>query len=302
MLDDQKIDQYLNHIGFPRDEHPGDPLQLLVELQQRQLERVPFENLSLHYSTKKLLSLDLDDLFQKIVVRGRGGYCLENNNFFGAVLRCLGFDPMYAAGRVKQRTTGKAGWIGWSHLIVLVKIDNVRYLVDVGHGSACPTRPIPLGGGIVAGIGSQQLKVEFTQLPQHSDPTQRLWVYPHRSYQDSSWIEAYCFTEMEYFSSDLDSMNLYPMTSPKSLFTQNVLAQRFLMDEEKQELIGFVAMYGNRIKTSIRGEEKIIQTFRNEEERTDAIDHWFRIQLGTDEREAIKGHITTKHPGAPMSG
>ncbi|KAK7416782.1 hypothetical protein QQX98_004975 [Neonectria punicea] len=292
MLNEEQIDQYLNHIGFPRDEHPKDPLELLAELQQRQIERVPFENLSLLYSTKRLLSLDLNELFQKIVVRGRGGYCLENNNFFGAVLRCLGSDSIYAAGRVKQPTTGKAGWIGWSHLVNLVKIDNIRYLVDVGHGSACPTRPVPLGGVVVARIASQQFKAEFTQLPQHSDPAQRLWVYSHRNCQDLQWVEAYCFTETEYFSTDFDSMNLYPMTSPRSFVTQNVLAQRFLMDDGGKHLAGFVALYGNRIKRSLWGKEEVLRTFRNEDERIEAVNRWFRIRLGTDEKEAIKGHVS----------
>lgn len=163
--------------------------------------------------------------------------------------------------------------------------------MDVGHGAACPIRPIPLGGGVVAGIASQQFKAEFTQLPQHSDPNQRLWVYSYRNCQDSPWVEAYCFTETEYFSTDFDSMNLYPMTSPKSFFTQNVLAQRFLMDEERQQLIGFVALYGKRIKKSIRGNEQVVQMFRNEEERIAAIGRWFRIRLNTDEMEAIKGHV-----------
>ncbi|KAH8655913.1 hypothetical protein BGZ61DRAFT_594530 [Ilyonectria robusta] len=294
MYNKEQIDRYLDHIGFPRDVHPKDPLELLAELQKRQLERVPFENLSLHYSVQKVLSLDLNDLFEKVVVRGRGGYCMENNNFFGAVLRSLGFDSMYAAGRVSRPTTdGKNGaWIGWSHLVNLVKIDNLRYLVDVGHGTPCPTYPILLGGGIVDGIIPQQFKVDFTQLPQHSDPSQRLWVYSHRSCQDSPWVEAYCFTETEYFDTDFETMNLYPMTSPKSFFTQHVVAHRFLVDEETKELIGFVALFGNRIKKNIRGKETVMRTFQDEEERIETIDRWFRIRLSTDERQAIKGYTS----------
>ncbi|KAH7140079.1 hypothetical protein B0J13DRAFT_557117 [Dactylonectria estremocensis] len=293
MYTTQQVDQYLNYIGLPREQHPEDALQLLAELQKRQLERVPFENLSLHYSTQKVLSLEPNDLFQKIVVRGRGGYCLENNNFFGAILRSLGFDSMYAAGRVRRPATDdkQGAWIGWSHLVNLVKIDNLRYLVDVGHGTSCPTQPILLGGGVVDGIIPQQYKVDFTQLPQHSDPSQRLWVYSHRISQESPWVEAYCFTETEYFETDFDTMNLYPMTSPKSFFTQNVLAQRFLMDAKTKELIGFVALFGNRIKRSIRGTEIVLGTFSDEEERVRTIDQWFRIRLSEEEQLAIGGHI-----------
>lgn len=179
-----------------------------------------------------------------------------------------------------------------SHLVNLVKIDNLRYLVDVGHGTPCPTYPILLGGGIVDGIIPQQFKIDFTQLPQHSDPSQRLWVYSHRNCQDSPWVEAYCFTETEYFDTDFEAMNLYPMTSPKSFFTQHVVAHRFLVDEETKELIGFVALFGNRIKKNIRGKETVMRTFQDEEERIETIDRWFRIRLSTDERQAIKGYTS----------
>ncbi|KAH6877193.1 hypothetical protein B0T10DRAFT_520734 [Thelonectria olida] len=295
MLSQNQIDQYLNHIGFPQHLHPDDPLQLLAELQKRQLEIVPFENFALHYSRTKVLSLDLDDLFKKVVVRGRGGYCMENNNFFGAVLRGLGFESTYVVGRVK--CPGKKGaWLGWSHLVNLVKINNVRYLVDVGHGSACPTRPVMLGGGVTEGIAPQQLKLEFTKLPQHSDASQRVWVYSHRRDKGDAWNEGYCFTETECFPSDFETFNLYPMTSPNSIFTQAVLAQRFLMSEKSDELIGSVALYGNRIKMSVRGNEQVIQTFQTEQERIEAIARWFGIRLSIEEQEAIKGHVGELKP------
>ena len=81
----------------------------LKELQKRHLARVPFESLSLHYSKHRLLSLNQQDLFQKIVIRGMGGYCMENNAFFGAMLRSLGFTVFNASGRVSDATAGRPG-------------------------------------------------------------------------------------------------------------------------------------------------------------------------------------------------
>jgi arylamine N-acetyltransferase len=76
---------------------------------------VPFENLSLHYSQTHLLSLDPEDLFVKIVDRKRGGYCMENNAFFGAVLRSLGYDLINAGARIADAVVGKTGdgFEGW---------------------------------------------------------------------------------------------------------------------------------------------------------------------------------------------
>jgi arylamine N-acetyltransferase len=115
MYSEEQLDQYFNHINFPRQNHPHGRLELLTELQQRHLGTVPFESLSLHYSTTRLLSLDLDDLFHKIVARGMGGYCMEVNAFFGNVLRSLGFELISTAARVSNATAGilDGGFMGW---------------------------------------------------------------------------------------------------------------------------------------------------------------------------------------------
>ncbi|SRR5690348_13551406 len=103
-----QLDRYLNHIGYAA--QPGDvSLLWLAQLQKRQLARVPFESVTLHYSKFRLLSLDPEDLFTKIVERGRGGYCMELNTFFGTVLRSLGFRVFSAGARVKAEH-GYGGW------------------------------------------------------------------------------------------------------------------------------------------------------------------------------------------------
>ncbi|KAF5010513.1 hypothetical protein FDECE_3330 [Fusarium decemcellulare] len=295
MYSDAQIDQYLSHIGFPFKEHPADPLQLLTELQMRQLERVPFENLSLHYSTKKRLSLDPNDVFCKIVTRSRGGYCLENNNFFGQILRCLGFDCIYAAARVKKpaSSTQDASWLGWSHLAILVTIDEHKYLVDVGHGSPCPTRPIPLvPNTVVAGIYRQQLRLEYKSLAEHTDKGQRVWVYSHREHDEAAWIEAYCFTDLECLPTDFETMNHFPMTSPKSIFTHNIIAQRFLMDDDEKELNGSVTLFRNRVKINVARVGTTEEILASESDRVAAIERWFRIRLEPKERTAIEGSQT----------
>lgn len=79
-------------------------------LQLRHMARVPFESLTLHYSKHHRLSLDLEDLFEKIVGKGRGGYCMEVNAFFGAVLRSLGYTLINVGGRVKAGDGEYKGW------------------------------------------------------------------------------------------------------------------------------------------------------------------------------------------------
>lgn len=107
----EQIKAYLSYISFPVTKYKTitaesarieDDLDYLSALQKYQLSHVPFENLLLHYSKERLISLDQDDLFEKIVAsrNGRGGYCMQNNTFFGTVLQTLGFEVIPTGARV----------------------------------------------------------------------------------------------------------------------------------------------------------------------------------------------------------
>lgn len=71
---------------------------------------------------------------------GRGGYCMENNCFFGTILRSIGFDVYSVGARVKSPD----GYGGWSHMVNLVTIHPRIYHVDIGFGGGGPTHPLPL--------------------------------------------------------------------------------------------------------------------------------------------------------------
>ena len=90
-------------------------LEFLRILQIHQLSKVPFENLSIHYSAHHTVSLDADTLYEKIVgnARGRGGYCMENNCFFGTILRTLGFKVYSAGARVFESDEGGGTYTPW---------------------------------------------------------------------------------------------------------------------------------------------------------------------------------------------
>jgi arylamine N-acetyltransferase len=105
----QQIDAYLSRISLPTSKYKKstpkwpsteDGLAYLSQLQKYHLTEVPFENLSLHYSKRPTVSLDIDDLFEKIVKRHRGGYCMENNSLFGTLLQSLGFEVVPTGARV----------------------------------------------------------------------------------------------------------------------------------------------------------------------------------------------------------
>ncbi|KAH7059394.1 hypothetical protein BKA57DRAFT_530005 [Linnemannia elongata] len=123
MLTQEQLSLYFQRIGF--DYQPsqttGPSLQLLRLIQAHQLMSIPYETLSLHWrpivpqndltddiqhdkKKPKFLSppfgLSTEDLFRKLVVDRRGGYCLELNILLGEVLQALGFEVVLAKAKV----------------------------------------------------------------------------------------------------------------------------------------------------------------------------------------------------------
>ena len=116
---DDQITAYLDRIKLPEKERkyevaeltPEEQLHFLAQLQKHQLAEIPFENLTLHYSFHRQISIDPEELFKKVVSdnNGRGGHCMENNFLFDTLLRSLGF-RIYSAG---ARVFDDGSWSGW---------------------------------------------------------------------------------------------------------------------------------------------------------------------------------------------
>lgn len=83
----EQIEQYLSRIGIDHAERPS--ADFLARLHYAHLQNVPYENLDILAGIP--LSLAVPDLFDKIVLRRRGGFCFELNRLFGELLRDLGF-------------------------------------------------------------------------------------------------------------------------------------------------------------------------------------------------------------------
>jgi arylamine N-acetyltransferase len=86
-------------------------LAYLALLQKAHLAAIPFENLSLHYSPHRRISIHPEAVFQKIIGddNRRGGYCMETTGLFAVLLHSLGFDCYSAGARVFNQ--GRVG--GW---------------------------------------------------------------------------------------------------------------------------------------------------------------------------------------------
>lgn len=104
---------------------------------------VPFETLDVN-DGHRAPSLAPADLFEKVVVRKRGGYCFELNALFFSLLKALGFDAQASMARVLIRPNPHPPV---SHRTTIVHFGPDSYLADVGLGGPMPAFALKLADG-----------------------------------------------------------------------------------------------------------------------------------------------------------
>lgn len=150
------VQQYWDKLGLTRPTEPlsKDDLDRVICAHQ---SRIPFENLDA-CDYRKPISLGISDLFDKIIVGKRGGYCFELNALFDALLRDAGVETMACLGRsLKDR-----GYVyPILHRGIIATVDRQRYIVEVGYGGSVPACAIPLIDGAEFESRGQVFRIEL---------------------------------------------------------------------------------------------------------------------------------------------
>ncbi|SMF83453.1 N-hydroxyarylamine O-acetyltransferase [Paenibacillus uliginis N3/975] len=197
------VQLYLDRIGFngPINNSP----EVLAKLQEQHVHTVPYENLDILGHIP--LSLEIPDLFHKIVIERRGGYCFELNALFGWLLQELGFKVTNYFGRF---------WRGESHTpvkrrhhILHVDIHDRRFIADVGAGMA-PRLPIEL-------IEDAE-QIQGTEIYQVNKTSSYGWMLYER--KNEILDPVYSFTEEANLPQDYFTTSYWCQYSPESVFNK----------------------------------------------------------------------------------
>ena len=177
-------------------------------------------------------------------------------------------------------------------MVNLVTIDGWKYMVDVAFGINGPTRPLRLEHGREeAGIAPGRMRLVYDNIPDHTDRSQRLWIYQNRQTPETEWTSTYAFTELEFLPQDYEIMNLWTSTSRKTFFTYRICVVKFLLDGSG-EVEGTVSLVGAEVKRRIKRGSVVLQTCRDEVERIAVLEELFAIKLTKEERGGIRGLCT----------
>ncbi|XP_004707626.1 arylamine N-acetyltransferase 1 [Echinops telfairi] len=218
------IETYFERIGYVNSRRELD-LETLTDILQHQIQVIPFENLNIHCG--EAMELGLEAIFDQIVRRKRGGWCLQVNHLLYWVLTTMGFEATMLGGYVYSTPADRYS-SSMIHLLLQVTIGDKNYIVDAGFGCSYQIwQPLEL----IPGKDQPQIPCIFRLREEEGiwylDQIRREQYIPNQEFLDSDLLEKnkyrkiYSFTLEPRTIEDFQSVNTYLQTSPLSLFTSN---------------------------------------------------------------------------------
>ncbi|XP_045677360.1 arylamine N-acetyltransferase 1 [Phyllostomus hastatus] len=216
------IEAYFERIGYKNSRDKLD-LETLTDILQHQIWAVPFENLNIHCG--KRMELGLEAIFDQVVRRRRGGWCLQVNHLLYWALTTMGFQATMLGGYVFSPPADKYS-SAMIHLLLKVTLDGRHYIVDAGFGRSYQMwQPLEL----ISGKDQPQVPCVFRLTEERGtwylDQIRREQYIPNQEFLNSDLLERnkyrkiYSFTLEPRTIEDFESVNEYLQTSPASLFT-----------------------------------------------------------------------------------
>jgi len=248
-------DRYLARIGLDR--WPALTAAGLAELVSAQGRAIAFENLDVLSDIP--VDVSLEAVIDKVLGRGRGGYCFELNGLLGAALQAAGFSAERRLARVSFRRPAPGPR---THLLWLVEIGGETWLADAGFGGPGALAPIRF----IPGVEFEQHGARFRLVDQgdHGVHLQR-WI-------DDAWADIYLIDQAPVQPMDIDMGNHFTSTWPKSPFRNIFMV--YVRDEN-----GSWGIEGDQL---IRRDARFLPVEQRALDGSAALDAALREQFGLD--------------------
>lgn len=220
------FDGYAERIGYRGTHTPTvDALEGIV---LAHAIRIPFENLDIHLGNPIELAPAL--VFDKLVVRRRGGYCFEQNGLLLEMLRAIGFTVRPLAARVTYATNpGPQSDRPRSHMLLLVDVGPRAYLADVGFGTHNLLAPLPFEPGIERTLHGETFRIR--EVPWNgralaAPPSFEVETKTMTEDGSETWTSLYRASLEEQRPIDFEMASWFCSTHPDSLFVRRKLVSR----------------------------------------------------------------------------
>ncbi len=199
---------YFSRIGFTGSHLPT--FDTLKAIHRQHAQSIPFENLNPFLRIP--VDLNINSIYQKIVINHRGGYCFEHNLLLMHVLRSIGFTVRGLAARVLWNTA-EGVITPRGHMLLLITLDEKHFVADVGFGGLTLTSPLLLEVDSIQDTPHEQFK-----LTRSGDD------YLMLARVQGMWKKVYSFTLQENFLPDYEVASWYLSNHPTSHFITGLIA------------------------------------------------------------------------------
>lgn len=246
------IQRYLGRINYTG---PVDgSAKALFALQEAHYVAVPYENFDI--LDGKPISLEIPDLYRKIVLERRGGYCFELNGLFAALLRELGYEVTeYFSRYLRDEPPLPMP----RHRVMVAEAQGKRYFVDIGVGGVVPRWPLLMANG-----QEQKQNNETYRLVQDAILGNVIQEFRH-----GDWSSYISFTDDPAYPVDFIAANYWCQHAPESIFNKEPMAAILTAD-------GRVTMFGPEVKIFSKDGVQVIPV-GSEEEVREAKRVWFGV-------------------------
>lgn len=139
------LQRFFLRIGMDPDIKVEHTAAFLGQIQSSAVQHIAYENLDI--VAGKALDLSPEVLFDKIVRRGRGGYCFETNGLLAYLLREMGFS---VTERFARFLRGETALPMRRHRLSVVKLPEGDFMCDIGIGQTAPRLPLKVEDGLTS--------------------------------------------------------------------------------------------------------------------------------------------------------
>ncbi len=229
--------------------------ETFIQLHKHHSLNVPFENLDVHYN--RFFDLELENIYKKIVVDFRGGFCYELNTIFNELLNNLGFKSRIIAARIFDEHDNLGP--EFDHMSIYIET-NKKYLADVGFGDLF-IEPLEIREGIQSD-GRNLFKIE-----RYNDQNLLLSMCSDQM----NFHKKYIFNLSKVQISEFHEICSDKQTNPLSYFVKNIVCT-------KPTDSGRLTLFNNKLIEK-RGIERIEKLVNNDAELKTALETLFGIRI-----------------------
>ena len=275
---DQKA--WLNRIGY---DGPLEPtLSALNQLIFAHAHTIAYESLDIMLG--RTPKLDLETLQRKMILGGRGGYCLEQNMLFREGLRSLGYQITSLQGRVVRGMAIDAPRPA-IHMLLEVDLPEGPYLADVGFGNLAPTQALLMREGVEQETPHEPMRFidvggELTLQAKLRD----------------TWEHIYRVIPYPRYDGEYEITNWYTGTHPDAPYQSNIIVARAGPNRTR------ITMFNRRVTVRYATGEAERRHLKDEAEFRAVLRDEFRLNMTDEEiRTCIDVMERKGEQGAPHS-